>query len=729
MSILLKADFLQEERLSPTHRSFCFFAPLTLRQGYVFFLAHVEKTVEQSALFFETVQEHLERLAESFGKETNAQHRFEQFLSALNETCAFRVRENVWSFPIHRLSAVVGMASGEVMYLSGTGDPTALFLHKKPSLQYQIYDLSRSIRTEQALPTWEKVFAVVLDGELCSGDAFCLSNQDLRRTMKADDLHTILATLPPTGAVEAIRQHFPLEAPLCLFVLQAVETNAPQRSSRSPSAKPRSELSMQQLGHTRQQTDAYLQDQTPHTLSYLWRLFRQWLFPSKTKFSQRLTRFDPLIRFLWRLFLCIIRVGIRMCIGCSKDLTCHSYRLTKKDVRASTWRSLREQSLDQWFCVKRLSHRLPRSTKYLLLAIVLTCLAFGVGIFWRQHSQALSEAEMAYLANITSIQAVLDRAESALIYKDEEQARTLYAQATEVLATLPVETEDEQQNYAHLQEQIQAAMDTLRHIVYVSDPPLLGDLTVLEGTPQASLLLSTDDTLFVLGSDQKLYTLQKTQKIFTIAQEESLPLSPTPAGAYINTVLAFLDSRPGLSLFSEDSTTPSAITFSSDQTVRAFHGYGDRLYLLVKEKGDAVILRSSISGTTASTPSSWIKTKTTNLGMAVDFAIDGTLYVLLQDGSVVQFVGGNEAAWHLGLVEPAIQNAQAIWTDLHSSYLYVLEPSQKRLMIFEKETGAFVVQYVSDLLLESTGFAVSEDTRSIYFLSGSRMYTMAASHL
>lgn len=729
MSILLKADILQEERLSPTHRSFCFFAPLALRQGYVFFLAQVEKNMEQSEHFFETVQEHLERLAGSFGKETNAQHRFEQFLSALNETCAARVRENVWSFPIHRLSAVVGMASGDVMYLSGTGDPTALFLHKKPSSQYQVYDLSRNIRTEQALPTWEKVFAVVLDGELHPGDAFCLSNQDLRRAMKADDLHTILATLPPTGAIEAIRQHFPLEAPLCLFILQAIETDLSQKGSRSPSAKPRSELSLQQLGQTRKQTDAYLQDQTPHTASYLWRLFRQWLFPSKTKFSQRLTRFDPLIRFLWRLFLCIMRVGIRMTIGCPKDFVRHGYRLTKKEVRASTWRSLREQSLDQWFRAKRLSHRLPRTTKYLVLAIVLTCLAFGTGIMWRQHSQALSEAEMAYLSQISVIQAILDRAESALIYKDDEQARTLYTQAIEALSTLPIETTEEQQTSARLQEQIQSGMDTLHHIVYVPDPPILGDLSSMEGTPQALSLILSDDNMTVLGSDNKWYNLQKAQKTFIpLQQGESSALS-APIITAIGTTLAFLDTRPGITFIAEDISTASSLAFSTDQTVRAIHGYGDRLYLLIKEKGDAMIMRSSINGTTAGTPSSWIKTKTTNLGMAVDFAIDGTVYVLLQDGSVIQFVSGNEAAWHLGTVEPIVQNAQAIWTDIDSSYLYILEPSQKRLLIFEKETGTFVVQYVSDLLLESTAFSVSEDTRSIYFLSGSRVYTMAASHL
>jgi hypothetical protein len=50
-------------------------------------------------------------------------------------------------------------------------------------------------------------------------------------------------------------------------------------------------------------------------------------------------------------------------------------------------------------------------------------------------------------------------------------------------------------------------------------------------------------------------------------------------------------------------------------------------------------------------------------------------------------------------------------------------------MIFEKETGTFVVQYVSDLLEQATAFHISESSRSMYFLSGDRLYTMAASHL
>jgi hypothetical protein len=205
-------------------------------------------------------------LANSFSKEANAQHRFEQFLGALNETLAQLVREGRFNIPIKDFNAAVGIISDDQMFLSGAGDLSVLFLHKKPSQRYQIFNLFRSIQTEQALPTWEKPFAVVLDGDLHEGDVFCVSNQDLQRTISADELNAVLTTLPPSGSIEKIRQYYAHNQGILLIVMKSES-----RKSKTPEsiAKPLSDVSVENLLSAQDETNRLLEDQRPKIGSML----------------------------------------------------------------------------------------------------------------------------------------------------------------------------------------------------------------------------------------------------------------------------------------------------------------------------------------------------------------------------------------------------------------------------------------------------------------------------
>src|SRR3989339_1994878 len=238
--------------------------PVQERGGFVFLIAYTKKETADSEILLQTLMDQARRLADSFGKEANPQHRFEQFLGALNETLAEHVREGRWHIPIEQLHALVGIASSQEMYLSGTGELVALFLHKKSSQRYQVFNLFRGLQTEQSLPTWEKTFAVVLDGDLHPGDVFCITDKDLQRTIPADELNPILASLPPIGAVEKIRQYFGHKEGLLLTILKVTSDTVPHWGGNDGSAKPASNLSVEVLNTTEETTDRLLDDQRPN---------------------------------------------------------------------------------------------------------------------------------------------------------------------------------------------------------------------------------------------------------------------------------------------------------------------------------------------------------------------------------------------------------------------------------------------------------------------------------
>ena len=102
---------------------------------------------------------------------------------------------------------------------------------------------------------------------------------------------------------------------------------------------------------------------------------------------------------------------------------------------------------------------------------------------------------------------------------------------------------------------------------------------------------------------------------------------------------------------------------------------------------------------------------------------------LKKDGSIIRYMNGSEVGWKPGVVDPPLTDATDLWTDADSAYLYVLEPSTKRLIIYKKETGEFLVQYRSDAFSNLTDFLVDEKNYSIYLLTGPKLYSIAASHL
>ena len=159
--------------------------------------------------------------------------------------------------------------------------------------------------------------------------------------------------------------------------------------------------------------------------------------------------------------------------------------------------------------------------------------------------------------------------------------------------------------------------------------------------------------------------------------------------------------------------------------------YANRLYLLKPDASgtEGQIVRFNRSGSSFIDESSWIKSKTSSLNGAVSLAIDGTIFVLIKDGSILKFSNGNEEEWGTGISDPRITNATKIWTSPQSTFIYVLEPSTQRVIVFDKQTGAFVVQYRSDAFAGLTDFTVDEAGYTIYLLAGSKLYSIAASHI
>ncbi len=714
MSMQLKAADLREDSVDKKQLNITVLLPLDGRDGFVFGVVSIHRPGTDGAGPCNVIVEHLERFAQNCGKDANAQHRFEQFLGALNETLAECVKNGDWSVPIKNVNALVGIACDDQMFLSGTGDLTAMFLHRTIEKRYQVFNLFRGIQTEQSLPTWEKTFAVVLDGDLAPGDVFCVSNRDLQRFLDAEELNAALANLPPKSAAAKIRQYFPANADLSLVIVQA---NEPQQAPRELAQL--ASVSLDNLVRTKDETASYLEDQKPKPFSNVMK--------GVSKMRAHPVRL-AIVKSVWRLAMSSVAVAIKMSLNSAKWTASTTASMAKPEARTRIVTAVKFVTNRHARTVIGGWKRLPKLTKSLMAAAVVLVIVLSFGISALQKTQVRSAEMAAYEARVTEVEAAIEKAGGAIIYKDETQARVLFANALNLANALPKDLPERAKVADQFVTQINSAFDELRHIVTIPQPTLLGELPSATGVTGRALFQSGAG-IYAFGSDKLAYLLDPSTKTLNVLATTNGEIGVPAEVTSENGQTLFLDDRPEIARLDLENKLTQITNLKPDAGTRwtDLALYNGKLYVLEPTTGQ--IVRHNKAGNEFDGGTNWIKAKTADLTDAVSLTIDATVFVLKQSGQIVRFVGGSEVGWHQAAADPALTNPTDILTTTDSLYVYVMEPSTQRLVAYKKDTGELATQYRSDAFVGLTDFLVDETNKVIYLLAGSKLYSITASHL
>jgi DNA-binding beta-propeller fold protein YncE len=112
-----------------------------------------------------------------------------------------------------------------------------------------------------------------------------------------------------------------------------------------------------------------------------------------------------------------------------------------------------------------------------------------------------------------------------------------------------------------------------------------------------------------------------------------------------------------------------------------------------------------------------------NFENAVDFAIDGFIYVLQADGSLIKYDRGNKVDFSImkAPLDP-IENPTSIYTELDLNKIFILEASKNRVIVFNKDIQSGNLVYDSQYIFDNLG-----DLRDIYFdKDGNKLYVLDA---
>lgn len=160
--------------------------------------------------------------------------------------------------------------------------------------------------------------------------------------------------------------------------------------------------------------------------------------------------------------------------------------------------------------------------------------------------------------------------------------------------------------------------------------------------------------------------------------------------------------------------------------LRAIASFGGNIYLLDAKNNQIYRYSPNASGYTSKAVNYFAQGAQPVLSKAVDFAIDGDVWVLNSNGTVQRFRSGTAIPFELGVLPSPLKNPVAIYTRPEVDSLYIADAGNQRIVEFDKN-GKFVRQFKpysekGDVFKNLQDFTVNETKRKLYFVSSEAAY-------
>lgn len=360
------------------------------------------------------------------------------------------------------------------------------------------------------------------------------------------------------------------------------------------------------------------------------------------------------------------------------------------------------------------------SRNKVVASLVIIVLILGSGVWWLR-SKALEQQQVEKLATVlTEVQDEVASATTTGQYNKDQAGQMLDDAEKKAVDVLNSGYYRSKAN-----ELLQTIQDSRSKLDGVFHPTakVLVDLSSKRQNVSALGLISLKNTLYAYEYNA-LYPIiaDQLQSPLTIDENETV----IAASAYDDQGSLLFFTKSGKLIEYKDNRMSNVVT--SDPSFHkgvAIQGYSNKLYILDPEQNQIwkyIRRRDKFDIASAYSIDGALKN-------AVSFAIDGNVYVLNKDGSMSKLFGGNKVDFPIKK-QPvkALTNPTKIFTQLDMSQVYILEPSEKRVMVYYKDdkTGGLTYnnQYVFDDIPDLRDVFVDKDTNRMYLLDSSKVYTV-----
>ncbi len=585
----------------------------------------------------------------------------------------------------------------------------------------KIINLIKSLGADTTL-AGDKLFNQIFSGNITKYKRLALTNNNLATAIGINELQKILTRLP-VGSIEHQLQIKLTERSLKNqpIVIGTIIDFAPSlHHSPSTPTKIPPEQSLHNLFKLTDQTKKFLQ---PKIMPDINKLIQIW-HKIKIKRSPKGLSFKKINKRLPRFYFPNIKINK---IKNIPNLT-HKINPSKTTVKFAI-ATPKNLTTELRFHLKRFVttfRSLPRSSKILLTVALLLLATFSFSIRFINTKKTTS-ISTTYLEDITKqIQDLQDKAEAAIIYGNNKDARKYLAQSLNLIQQIPDNNKTRQELKNNLMNKYNNLYQRLNKISKIPSPLLFLDLQTFNQQVDSQQIINLNNNLFVLSQSNLLQINTSDQSI----EDKSKDIDFDSNFNFVTITgndLAILTQANKLLLYNPNRgevLSEQTIT-NPDQNIVAVTNYNRRLYLL--DQGNGQVWRLNRQGDNFSAPRAWLKDTINDTENWRDLSIDGTVYIL-NNGNVEQYSQGRRTDFALEEITPNLINATKLKTLPDIPYLYILDPTNQRLVIFDKD-GKLVKQYTSDIFTNLKDFTIiykAQDNKThIYLLNGNRIYLIA----
>lgn len=721
-------------------------SPEEWQKGYFFALTEINNSdIDQ----IEHVQQIIDDLETGYYEaaeyDDQAKTTFELTLEEVN-----RRGHHILQYKKSKISCLVGVIRGKDISFAYHGQPTALLFYKKKNEQYgKINILSGQ---EENFSPADQLFSSVMEGQINTGDFFYIATPHVADFFSEDRLQKIITSRKTKQSASHIQKVlFDLRDELSFggIIFHMMPENETPKTGRLPKHKQRgSEESLNKMLNSEKNTARTL---SPPLLSIIKDRVMEKISqrkkpvlsnsPAQIRTAPSIKKvetnyrppeakgesiFNIILVTLGRTIVYsainLAKLAKKIGIAAGRIFVGIILLITNKDNK-------RQDILDiiktKIYGLKNYIDELPAISKILFIATVLFAIIFVGSIAYLRVKENIEIKNQQYTNLVQAIIDKKDAADASLIYNDNSKAFTLLQEAKEIISQLPDDSDERKTKIQELNSEIEATLMKLRKIETIN-PDLLIDLVSLNAQAQAYKLTRIDNTLLAYGGENKtMYKIDlDTNKIEEINHEAISPLQ-TASTPKEQDKIVFTSDPDAIAEYNKDSSTISSkeISFPYNNTAIAdIFVYNRKLYSL--DPANNQIYKHNQTQTGYDKGVDWLKDESIDVGDGVALAIDGDVFVLKSNGELLKLVGGEPEDFSISGLDPQLQNPTVLWTYNDVQNIYILEPTNKRVVVLNKE-GELLQQYTALEWQNPTGMIVDEANSLIYILDNNKVYKFA----
>ncbi|KKT20392.1 MAG: hypothetical protein UW03_C0005G0027 [Candidatus Peregrinibacteria bacterium GW2011_GWA2_43_8] len=270
---------------------------------------------------------------------------------------------------------------------------------------------------------------------------------------------------------------------------------------------------------------------------------------------------------------------------------------------------------------------------------------------------------------------------------------------------------------------VQEQRDYLDNVIRVADATLLADLSEKRSTVSALGIVPYNDSLYVyeynglyeivLGEVKDPLTIDDEEVVISGAyfEDQDTILFYTQDGdiiEYNGTDFNFMDTSDGDFQLGVDTDPYSSKLYILDSA-------GEQIWKYYRE-------RDSYGGAEA-----YVLSEDVDLSKAVSMAIDGSIWVLNSDGTILKLVSGSPEEYNLERAPlSGFEGADKIYTAFESNQVYVLDPANNSVLVFNKDSKdgdlVYSTKYVFEGLDNLRDIYVAQNENRMYLVTDTQVW-------